>query len=170
MQVNTYLWLDAGFLLYSGDDASAREFVTLGGDGVISVTANVAPREMQTVMQAANDPSRTGPRAETKRAEKEKNAVTCRMRESCCCSPLSLSLSVSLFLSQSAFSLSLSLAGLDAARELDATLKLLHRDLFCEANPIPVKREPAPPDLSSPPGEELSFFTRTRRNERALSD
>merc|ERR1719502_1750107 len=30
-------------LLYSGEDAMGREFVELGGDGVISVTANVAP-------------------------------------------------------------------------------------------------------------------------------
>jgi 4-hydroxy-tetrahydrodipicolinate synthase len=32
------------FLLLSGDDATAREFMLAGGDGVISVTANVAPR------------------------------------------------------------------------------------------------------------------------------
>jgi 4-hydroxy-tetrahydrodipicolinate synthase len=37
----------AGFLLLSGDDASAREFMLLGGDGVISVTANIVPRAMQ---------------------------------------------------------------------------------------------------------------------------
>lgn len=34
---------DSDFLLLSGDDASAREFMRLGGHGVISVTANVAP-------------------------------------------------------------------------------------------------------------------------------
>ncbi|KAH8051482.1 4-hydroxy-tetrahydrodipicolinate synthase [Aureococcus anophagefferens] len=38
------------FLLYSGEDAMGREFVALGGDGVISVTANVAPRDMQTML------------------------------------------------------------------------------------------------------------------------
>jgi len=31
------------FRLYSGEDAMAREYVLQGGDGVISVTANVAP-------------------------------------------------------------------------------------------------------------------------------
>ncbi|MFT5349718.1 MAG: 4-hydroxy-tetrahydrodipicolinate synthase [Planctomycetota bacterium] len=35
-----------GFLLLSGDDETACEFMLLGGDGVISVTANVAPRAM----------------------------------------------------------------------------------------------------------------------------
>ncbi|NNE37847.1 MAG: 4-hydroxy-tetrahydrodipicolinate synthase [Gammaproteobacteria bacterium] len=34
------------FLLYSGDDATACEFMIAGGNGVISVTANVAPRAM----------------------------------------------------------------------------------------------------------------------------
>jgi 4-hydroxy-tetrahydrodipicolinate synthase len=32
------------FSCLSGDDPSSLEFLTLGGDGVISVTANVAPR------------------------------------------------------------------------------------------------------------------------------
>ncbi len=36
----------AKFLLLTGDDATAREFMLQGGDGVISVTANVAPRAM----------------------------------------------------------------------------------------------------------------------------
>jgi 4-hydroxy-tetrahydrodipicolinate synthase len=75
----------AEFALLSGDDATFVDFVALGGKGVISVTANVAPR---------------------------------RMREACAAA----------------------LAGdLAAARALDATLQLLHRDLFVEANPIPVK-------------------------------
>jgi len=34
------------FLLLSGDDATTRDFSLRGGDGVISVTANVAPRAM----------------------------------------------------------------------------------------------------------------------------
>lgn len=34
------------FLIFSGDDESACEFMLLGGDGVISVTANVAPAAM----------------------------------------------------------------------------------------------------------------------------
>lgn len=41
------------FLLYSGDDATAREFMLAGGDGVISVTANVAPAEMAAMCAAA---------------------------------------------------------------------------------------------------------------------
>lgn len=73
------------FVLVSGDDATAREFILAGGDGVISVTANVAPRAMHDMCMAA-------------------------------------------------------LAGDTAtAARIDATLTGLHRDLFCEANPIPVK-------------------------------
>lgn len=73
------------FLLLSGDDATAREFMLAGGHGVISVTANVAPRAMHEMCVAA-------------------------------------------------------LAG-DAATaaRTDAPLAALHRDLFVESNPIPVK-------------------------------
>ena len=42
-----------GFALYSGDDASALPFLLLGGHGVISVTANVAPRLMHDMCIAA---------------------------------------------------------------------------------------------------------------------
>lgn len=42
-----------GFLLYSGDDATACEFCLRGGKGVISVTANVAPRLMHDMCAAA---------------------------------------------------------------------------------------------------------------------
>lgn len=74
-----------GFALYSGDDETAREFIGLGGNGVISVTANVAPRLMHEMCRAA-------------------------------------------------------LAGdAAAALRLDAGLAALHRDLFVESNPIPVK-------------------------------
>tara|TARA_B110000967_G_scaffold180120_1_gene196166 strand:- start:930 stop:1808 length:879 start_codon:yes stop_codon:yes gene_type:complete len=75
----------AGFAVYSGDDATARGLILLGGDGDISVTANVAPKLMSQMCAAA-------------------------------------------------------LAG-DAAKaaELDSKLEALHRDLFVEANPIPVK-------------------------------
>ena len=73
------------FALYSGDDATACEFLLRGGDGVISVTANVAPRLMQALCDAA-------------------------------------------------------LAGdRDRATALDAQLAALHRDLFIQSNPIPVK-------------------------------
>ncbi|MDA8225950.1 MAG: 4-hydroxy-tetrahydrodipicolinate synthase [Betaproteobacteria bacterium] len=41
------------FALYTGDDASALAFMLLGGHGVISVTANVAPRAMHQLCAAA---------------------------------------------------------------------------------------------------------------------
>jgi 4-hydroxy-tetrahydrodipicolinate synthase len=73
------------FALYSGDDATACEFMRLGGDGVISVTANVAPRLMQALCEAA-------------------------------------------------------LAGdRERAESIDGRLAALHRDLFVQSNPIPVK-------------------------------
>lgn len=71
--------------LYSGDDATACEFLLLGGKGLISVTANVAPAAMHNLCVAAM----AGDRA--------------------------------------------------AALAIDAPLRALHRDLFVEANPIPVK-------------------------------
>ncbi len=43
------------FALYSGDDASAMPFMLLGGHGVISVTANVAPKLMHEMCVAAFD-------------------------------------------------------------------------------------------------------------------
>ncbi len=73
------------FLIISGDDATAREFMLAGGQGVISVTSNVAPAQMQRMCEAA-------------------------------------------------------LAGeAEKAAEIDRKLAGLHRDLFLEANPIPVK-------------------------------
>ncbi|MDO9007950.1 MAG: 4-hydroxy-tetrahydrodipicolinate synthase [Thiobacillus sp.] len=41
------------FAYYSGDDASAMPFMLLGGHGVISVTANVAPKLMHEMCVAA---------------------------------------------------------------------------------------------------------------------
>ncbi|MFP5419610.1 MAG: 4-hydroxy-tetrahydrodipicolinate synthase [Gammaproteobacteria bacterium] len=41
------------FMLYTGDDASAMPFMLLGGHGVISVTANVAPKLMHDMCVAA---------------------------------------------------------------------------------------------------------------------
>jgi 4-hydroxy-tetrahydrodipicolinate synthase len=73
------------FALYSGDDATAMEFVLAGGDGVISVTANIMPAAMHEMIQAA----RSGDRG--------------------------------------------------LAESLNQPLTGLHRDLFVEANPIPVK-------------------------------
>lgn len=74
-----------GFALYSGDDMSSAAFLMLGGHGVISVTANVAPRAMHELCAAA------------------------------------------------------AAGDLRKLRETNAALTGLHRDLFCEANPIPVK-------------------------------
>ncbi len=73
------------FGLYSGDDATAREFMLLGGDGVVTVTGNPAPAEMAAMAAAA-------------------------------------------------------IAGeAEEAARLDEGLAALHRDLFVESNPIPVK-------------------------------
>ena len=73
------------FLLLSGDDATACDFLLAGGHGVISVTANVAPRLMHELCSAVLQ----GDAA--------------------------------------------------SARDIDSRLQALHRDLFLEANPIPVK-------------------------------
>jgi len=43
----------SGFTLLSGDDATAREALLTGSRGVISVTANVAPRAMSEMVNAA---------------------------------------------------------------------------------------------------------------------
>jgi 4-hydroxy-tetrahydrodipicolinate synthase len=47
--------VDGTFNLLSGDDATTREFILQGGHGTISVTANVAPRKMAAMCQAALD-------------------------------------------------------------------------------------------------------------------
>jgi len=73
------------FDIFSGDDATARELVLLGGQGVISVTANIAPRLMHEMVAAALKGDR------------------------------------------------------ENAQAIDGRLADLHRDLFLEANPIPVK-------------------------------
>ncbi len=73
------------FALYTGDDSNTVDFILQGGQGAISVTANVAPAKMHAMCVAA-------------------------------------------------------LAGDEkTAREIDVDLALLHKDLFIEANPIPVK-------------------------------
>jgi 4-hydroxy-tetrahydrodipicolinate synthase len=74
-----------GFKLLSGDDETGCEFMLQGGDGVISVTANVAASGMRQLCDAAIG----------------------RQRE--------------------------------AAEAIDARLQPLHKKLFCESNPIPVK-------------------------------
>ena len=75
----------AGFAVYSGDDQSACALLLMGGQGNISVVANVAPRLMHEMCAAAVQ------------------------------------------------------GDLATARELNFRLLGLHRQLFCEANPIPVK-------------------------------
>ncbi|MFZ2727071.1 MAG: 4-hydroxy-tetrahydrodipicolinate synthase [Methylococcaceae bacterium] len=73
------------FAIYSGDDATSREFCLLGGDGSISVTANVAPRLVHEMLKAA-------------------------------------------------------IAGdAQTALAIDTKLMALHKDLFIQSNPIPVK-------------------------------
>jgi 4-hydroxy-tetrahydrodipicolinate synthase len=53
----------ATFAVLSGDDASARETVLAGARGVISVTANVAPRAMAAMIAAAMQGDDAGARA-----------------------------------------------------------------------------------------------------------
>ncbi len=43
----------SNFALYTGDDASSREFCLLGGNGTITVTGNVAPRLVHEMITAA---------------------------------------------------------------------------------------------------------------------
>jgi 4-hydroxy-tetrahydrodipicolinate synthase len=45
--------LPRNFAIYSGDDATALALILLGGHGVISVTANVAPKAMRQMCAAA---------------------------------------------------------------------------------------------------------------------
>lgn len=73
------------FAVYSGEDALALEVMMAGGRGVISVTANVAPRQMSEMARRALAGDREG------------------------------------------------------AQALDERLAALHKALFLESNPIPVK-------------------------------
>lgn len=74
-----------GFAIYSGDDATGLLLVLLGGQGVITVTGNVAPKLMHEMIAAG-------------------------------------------------------LAGdVKTGRAINERLLGLHKHLFCEANPIPVK-------------------------------
>jgi 4-hydroxy-tetrahydrodipicolinate synthase len=54
---------ESDFLLVSGDDATAMEFILQGGHGVISVTANVAPRAMREMCAKAVAGDRVGAQA-----------------------------------------------------------------------------------------------------------
>lgn len=42
------------FMLYSGDDFTAREFIERGGHGVVTVSGNMAPRLMSALCRAAS--------------------------------------------------------------------------------------------------------------------
>ncbi|KAL3942442.1 MAG: hypothetical protein SGBAC_003365 [Bacillariaceae sp.] len=46
---------DESFLKYSGDDGTTTEFVIAGGDGCISVTANLVPAKMREMIHAGLD-------------------------------------------------------------------------------------------------------------------
>lgn len=105
----------AGFALYSGDDASAMEFVLAGGDGVISVTANVAPAAMHEMVMAARSGNR-----------------------------------------QQADTVNQSLIG-------------LHKDLFVEANPIPVKWAVQQMGLAGP-GIRLPLTPLASENHQIVRD
>lgn len=63
------------FILLSGDDATACEFLCLGGDGVISVTANAAPRAMHEMCLQAIDNNTNAAREVNKRLEKLHDAM-----------------------------------------------------------------------------------------------
>ncbi|XP_045023890.1 4-hydroxy-tetrahydrodipicolinate synthase-like [Daphnia magna] len=75
----------ADFAIYSGDDSTAAALILMGAHGNISVTANVAPKAMHDLCQAALDKD------------------------------------------------------VDAVRRLNTPLCDLNKNLFIEANPIPVK-------------------------------
>ncbi len=55
------------FALYSGNDDTALPYMLLGGDGVISVTANVAPKAMSEMCAAALRGDVAGARAQNER-------------------------------------------------------------------------------------------------------
>ncbi len=52
-RVAAYKSLGSQLALLSGDDATAMDFILLGGQGVISVSANIAPRLMAALCRAA---------------------------------------------------------------------------------------------------------------------
>lgn len=59
------------FALYSGDDGTASEFMLEGGDGVITVTGNIAPRPMHELCVAA----RQGDRAQAELVDQHLRAL-----------------------------------------------------------------------------------------------
>lgn len=51
----TKLLVDDSFAFYSGNDDTALSYIALGGDGVISVAANVVPNDYQTMYERSFD-------------------------------------------------------------------------------------------------------------------
>lgn len=54
-RVSEFRQHDENFLLFSGDDLTAQQYVSLGGDGVITVTGNVEPKLMKEMIVAAKN-------------------------------------------------------------------------------------------------------------------
>jgi len=52
-RINEIKQADSEFLLFSGDDLSSQRFLESGGDGVISVTANVEPELVSNMVKAS---------------------------------------------------------------------------------------------------------------------
>ncbi|HVF30962.1 MAG TPA: dihydrodipicolinate synthase family protein, partial [Pyrinomonadaceae bacterium] len=50
------------FRVFSGDDATALPFISLGGDGLVSVCANEIPRETSRMVEKALDGAHTASR------------------------------------------------------------------------------------------------------------
>ena len=64
----------ANFAIYTGDDATSREFCLLGGNGTITVTGNVAPRLVhEMIMAAMAGDKETALAIDTKLADLHKN-------------------------------------------------------------------------------------------------
>jgi len=62
------------FAIYSGDDATSREFCLLGGNGTITVTGNVAPRLVhEMILAAMADDNETALAIDTKLSALHKN-------------------------------------------------------------------------------------------------
>lgn len=51
-RVSVFKQADKNFALFSGDDATSREFIEQGGHGTISVTGNVAPQKLAKMINA----------------------------------------------------------------------------------------------------------------------
>lgn len=66
---------DRPLLLYSGDDATSAQFVLNGGDGCISVTANIAPIAVHKLMMAALQ----GNKEKVKCINEEHEMLNCRI-------------------------------------------------------------------------------------------